>query len=199
MLRMVDLAKKDSHPATHFLQALKRREFLLYRACKSAPLWTEFVHRNRHCAHKPTVWNGLVQDAALTLDQDERLQTLTSDENSFLVGDLKDSNTDDPLWNAIQTQLRERHLLPLGVTQYWVSRMAAWTKRLSVALELAFSFVRMHVLGANSGSCVQQILWVVMKDSKPLLDMKQMVSADCLPVFIWDTDEVSTPQKSLAE
>ncbi|MBJ94084.1 MAG: deoxyribodipyrimidine photolyase [Rickettsiales bacterium] len=101
-------------------------------------------------------WAGIPQWARSTLEhhvKDER-------EALYSCGVLEEAKTDDPIWNAAQTQLRRTGRVHSYLRMYWGKRVLSWTSDPEVAFDTLIHINNKFSLDGRDPNSTTGISWI---------------------------------------
>ncbi len=75
--------------------------------------------------------------------------------------DLENSNTNDKLWNATQTQLKQEGIIHGYLRMYWAKKILEWTHSPADALKIAYYLNDKYAYDAPSPNGYVGILWAI--------------------------------------
>ncbi len=80
---------------------------------------------------------------------------------------MEGADTDDPIWNACMSEMRERGYLNNHLRMYWVKRILDWTNTPGYAHQTALYLNNKYFLDGRDPNSFSNIAWVFGRHDRP--------------------------------
>lgn len=160
--------QSDLSPYLHFGQLSAQRVALRIIACRcrkpSADAFLEELLVRRELSDNYCLYNGDYDSfsgfprwAKNTLDEHRKDRR----EYVYGAGEFDGAKTHDPLWNAAQSEMKERGKMHGYMRMYWAKKMLEWSESPEDALRLAISLNDKYELDGRDPNGYSGIAWAI--------------------------------------